>query len=127
MPPAIDLSNLTKLKDLEFELFRFDVRWITATLQTANSNSLWQITIHSDIVIFDSIGETDRQEWRELDRLLVQLWTSRSIRPKFAFTKERGRGDLGDFAPGLLPELTSRGVVDLVWCQPSASWRTSAQ
>ena len=62
----------------------------------------------------DLIGGTVRQEWEDLDRLLVQFWTACSIRPKFMYVAEEGEDDLRDLAPSLLPELTRRGAVDLV-------------
>ena len=109
-PSQIDLSKVTKLKDLEFELFIPNVRWLIATLETARCKNLRRITIRSYFT-FNSVGEARRQEWQELDRLLVQLWTSHSISPQFTFRRARGRFDLGDIVPGLLPELMSRGFV----------------
>jgi hypothetical protein len=53
-------------------------------LQTVESKNLQQITIHYPTILTGTIEEAvhQAQEWQELDRLLVQFWTSRSIRPK---------------------------------------------
>ena len=46
----------------------------------------------------------------DLDRLLVQFWDSRSIRPKVV-TEKKGKRDWAGY---LLPEITKRGIIDLV-------------
>ena len=57
-----------------------------------------------------AIGEANFEQWLNLDRLLVQFWESRSIRPKVVCAKLReGR----DWAGCLLPEITGRGIIDL--------------
>ena len=84
------------------------------TLRTAESINLEQITIHFPFAFVEPTVEAAHREWRDLDRLLVQFWTSRSIRPKIIYEQERGGSDLGDVAPRLLPELTSRGVIDSI-------------
>jgi hypothetical protein len=56
------------------------------------------------------IGETDSGQWLDIDRLLVQLWESRSIRPKVMCTAKK---DMGDRIGSLLPEVTERGIIDL--------------
>ena len=60
------------------------------------------------------VREAVRQEWQDLDRLLVQFWTSHSIRPRIAYEAESVGSALGALLPSLLPELTSRGVVDFI-------------
>lgn len=91
-----------------------NVQWITTTLQSIKSRCLQQITINSYNDIEDIASGTVLREWQDLDRLLFQLWTLRSIRLKIVYEKGRGGHDLGSLAPTLLPELTSRGAVDLV-------------
>ena len=78
MPPAIDLSKVTKLKDLEFRCDEPNVLWITSTLRTTKSKNLRRITIRSRITLINTIGGTDRQEWRELDCRIVGLTFSSS-------------------------------------------------
>ena len=84
------------------------------TLRTAESINLQQITIHLPFAFTEPIVESAYLEWQDLDRLLVQFWTSHSIRPKIRYRRGKDGCDLRDVAPRLLPELTSRGVVDLI-------------
>jgi hypothetical protein len=51
------------------------------------------------------------EQWLDLDRLLVQLWESRSIRPNLVPVE---KPDAGDQMRYLLPEITGRVVIDLV-------------
>ena len=83
-------------------------QWIAATIRTTKSKDLRQINVYMYLNCTNSIGQMVRQELRDLDCLLVQLWTSHSIRPKITFTKFWGGNDPGDVLPSLLPELTSR-------------------
>jgi hypothetical protein len=57
-----------------------------------------------------TIGEANFEQWLNLDRLLVQLWESHSIRPKVVCTAGH---DVEDFIGSLLPEIMRRGVVDV--------------
>ena len=117
--PLIDLSKATKLKDMEFRgRDSTSIRWITVALQTVKSKNLRQITIHSPLTIPDPAGEVARREWQDLDHLLVQFWTSNSIRSQVMYEPEEGRKDITDHASSLLPELTRRGLVDLVEFPP---------
>ena len=110
--PPFDLSKVTKLKDVEFRWYKPDIQWITMSLQTIKSSNLRQITIAiGAFVLFD---EAVRQQWRGLDRLLVQLWTSRSILPRIIYGRVDRGDSLGDLVPSLLPELTTRGAVSAV-------------
>ena len=52
-------------------------------------------------------------QWLELDRLLIQLWDSRSIRPKVVWTMQTGVNGK-DSAGRLLPGIMGKGMVDLV-------------
>ena len=61
-------------------------------LQTVQSKNLQQITINPYDIFASRIGKEARQELQELDRLLVQFWTSHSIRPRVSST---GRGRRG--------------------------------
>jgi len=82
-------------------------------LQTAESINLEKTIIHP---LSKPIVELAYREWKDLDRLLLQLWTSRSIRPKIGYGGGEGRYGLRELAPRLLPELTSRSVIDLIEC-----------
>ncbi|KAF9780898.1 hypothetical protein BJ322DRAFT_1213540 [Thelephora terrestris] len=104
-PPAVDLSNATKLKHLEFQWRGPDIQWITTAIQTAQFKTLLQITI-----FMSSIRPISPRRkflgWHELDHLMVQLWTSHSILPKILYCN--GPQEL---VASLLPELTKRGFV----------------
>ena len=113
--PSFDLSKATKLRDLEFRLYKNprDVQWVSTTIQTAKSQGLRQINIYSRFSSRTTyhlpVTETISRGWHDLDHLLVQLWTSRSIRPGFTPQnwKEEGREDLAS----LLPGVTGRGAL----------------
>jgi hypothetical protein len=100
-PSPFDLSKATKLKDMEFHLdiYTEDVRWITKTLLTIEN--LRQISVHIRFLFTQPIAETTYQEWRDLDRQLVELWISHSIRPEIKFLYREGHA-----IPLLFPELT---------------------
>ena len=62
-----------------------------------------------------TIGGANFGQWLDLDHLLVQLWESRSVRPKVIRAAAVGRGrDMRDCIGSLLPEMTKRGMIDLV-------------
>lgn len=55
--------------------------------------------------------------WSDLDRLLVGFWESRSIRAAVVYhrtPRRNGARGIRDWATYLFPELTKRGVIDLV-------------
>jgi len=110
----LDLSTATKLRDLVFRSRQPNVRWITRALQSVKSD-LRRITLKPDPYTFiNPIHETNFQEWWDLDRLLVQFRTSRSICPKVVHEMKRDEEGMSGHALTLLPELTRRGLVDLV-------------
>ena len=95
------------------------------TLQTVKSKhgALRKIGICIYELIFDDPGADIRQilgevvygEWLDLDRLLVQFWELRSIRPKVTYDvmsadKEK---EVINCVSCLLPEMTKRGMIDL--------------
>jgi len=82
-------------------------------LRTVKSESFRNIIIHPATT--RTIEETVYQEWRELDQLLLQFWTTHSVHPHLGYRVGKPGGmDLSDCASDLLPELTRRGLVDLV-------------
>ena len=114
-----DLSKAAKLKDLIFLGRISNIHWIVRALQTVESKNLQQITIRLHTATLRGLTEeTDHLEWQDLDRLLVKFWTSHSIRPRFVYAPNSGGWDTRDRAPSLLPELTGRGLVDLVEYSP---------
>ena len=112
---VFDISAAVKLNRLVFRCSRPTVQWIVMTLQTIDSKDLRHITVRFKPYNFRRVAhETICREWGDLDRLLVQLWTSHSIRPKVAWGPRLGRKDMRAYVSRLLPELTRRGLVDLV-------------
>jgi hypothetical protein len=115
--PPLDLSKASKLKELSFRLGGLDVQRITMALQTVQSEHLQQITIHSCGNFANPVEEAVRQAWQDLDRMLVQFWTSHSIRPKITHDAGKGQDYWGVSVSRLLPVLTWRGLVDVVASQ----------
>ena len=78
-----------------------------------------QITIHPRVTFTfaTQFGEAVHQEWLDLDHVLVQFWNSHSVRPEITYGAGGRVDDLRAFAPILLPELTRRGLVNLVEVQ----------
>jgi hypothetical protein len=118
----IDLSEVIKLKDVVFRLTLWRVECITATLKTITPKhrNLRQIMIdvshHSTLLganpdVGGAVGAANHGQWLDLDRILVRFWESSSVRPVVVCTTERGIGDCIGF---LLPEITRRGIIDLI-------------
>jgi hypothetical protein len=126
--PPLNLSTATKLKDLSFQCRRSDIQRVTMALQSVQSENLQQIIIYplavsADLELFNihpygtpgnPVKETVLQEWRDLERVLVRFWTSHSIRSKILYKAGKGQKDWEALVPRLLPELTRRGLFDLV-------------
>ena len=93
-----------------------DVQWIATTLHTVEPKNLQQISIAlpGPALISHTTLETVQREWVDLDCLLVQFWTSHSLRPKVMYEPTKRGRDLRNHVARLLPELTRRGVIDLV-------------
>jgi hypothetical protein len=124
---SLDLSKATKIKDVVFQPISQSVEWITATLKTIPKHrDLQEVSIYLPSYVAITgvgrnasqvIGEENWGEWLDLDRLLVQFWESGSIRPKVVCPMRAKRG----LDPRhrveyrcLLPEITKRGIIDLV-------------
>jgi len=125
--PLLNLSAATKLRDAFFRPTSLDVQWITMALQTITPEhrDLSQVSIYvSDDVasvganddVKKTIGEAIFGQWLDLDRLLVQLCESCSVRPKVIreAVVEGGPSTMRDRIGSSLPETTKRGVIDLV-------------
>jgi hypothetical protein len=119
--PSVDLSKAAKLKDVIFQPGLERVEWVIKALQTITPErrDLLQLTIDIPrnltvagfVANGEEIGELTHGQWLDLDCLLVLLWESRSIRPKIVYTVGFG---MRDFVRSLLPEITKRGVVDVM-------------
>jgi len=130
---SIDLSKAKRLKGITFACLKLDPHWITTALETITPghSDLQEISIHmpysaaldrDGVDIRQTIGETVYGQWLDVDRLLVQFWDSRSIRPRVVDPlMENGGGGMGHLlSRDLLPEITERGIVDLAG-QPCGS------
>ena len=111
-PVLIDLSTTTKLKDLAFWCQTSAVEWITIALQSLGSKNLQRVALRP----CPGLSGPARQEWHDLDRLLLQLQlrTSPPIRPKVTYGVDEVVKSMFRFTQYLLPELTSRELVGLV-------------
>ena len=116
--PSLDLSKATKLRDVAFNYLRSDIQWVTAMIKTIRSKNLQQIAIFSyeRTPLSAQIKEAIHREWQDLDHLLVQLWTSHSVRLKIVYWRGEGQDEARGFAQRLLPELTRRGAIDVAGC-----------
>ena len=112
--PSLDLSKAIKLKDVLFH-YHMNIQWVTAAIKTIKSKNLRQITILSNtrIPISGQVREAVRQEWQDLDHVLVQLWISHSVRPVLMYQGEPEADNSRAIAQNLLPELTRRGIINV--------------
>ena len=125
---VVDLSKATRLRDMVFLCGRGGASCVAMTLRavTSNHTNLRQITLYVPHTAYgptlnladlmDELGETEYGHWLELDRVLAQLWESHSIRPRvlhFAPSGEKER-ESNSCVHALLPEITRRGIADLV-------------
>jgi len=116
----IDLSKATKLKSVVFRLSTLVVKWIVVAFQATihEHRELRQVSIHFPRmdIDFDNIkGFPVYGQWLDLDRLLVRFWESRLTSPKVICTALVGeKCIMRGFVECCLPELTKRGMIDLV-------------
>ena len=126
-PLPVDLSAATSLEDVGLWSGSLNIQWNTATLRTITSNrrDLQGVSIRvayeydgfgAGAIIRQTIGEIVYGHWLDPDRPLIQFWESRSIRPKITYshTSQGEMEEVIDCVSSLLPEVTKRGVVDLV-------------
>ena len=122
---SINLSKATRLKDVTFRAESPSIEWITMALQTITPEhrDLRQISFdvhyltnfNAEATFRRLIREAILGHWLDLDRLLVRLWESHSIRPKIiCATPGQERQSVRSWVGGLLPETTRRGVIDLI-------------
>jgi hypothetical protein len=126
---SIDLSKAKSLQEAEFGC-RVNPRSVVATLRTVTDDhrNLQHILLdafdvliaphpnYSDPESFVRAIEASYREWLELDHLLVGLWQVHSIRVKFKYEVLASIGGKVSrlCVESLLPQLTARGVVELV-------------
>ena len=108
----LDLSKATKLKELVFRSRELSVQWIVTALQTVNSKDLQKIFIYlGGNASVHPLDEMVHQEWVDLDHLLLQFWTSHSIRPKVVYVMRQ----LDNYTPLMFPEVVKKGVLDIFY------------
>jgi hypothetical protein len=124
-PGPVDLSKATKLKDAIFRCKSLDNGWLAMTLETITPEhrDLQQISIHTHFILSpeQQVKEAIRL-WSDLDRALVQLWESHSIRVKVVYPRfpEWSVATTKVLLGRLFPEMTKRGIVNLAE-EPSKS------
>jgi hypothetical protein len=113
--PPLDLSKATKLKELSF---RCGAVQCPADHDDAPNCSVETPSTdcypHPYGTLVDPVEERILREWQDLDRLLVQFWTTHSIRPTVKCGRRKGGSNLSALVPSLFPELTRRGLIDVL-------------
>ena len=110
------------LEDVFFQAKSENVDWITMALRTITDEhqDLRRVSICVPFVGADTgvgriVGQVVCRQWLDLDRSLVQLWESHSIRPVVKCKTPILEGqDMRDCIRRLMPEVTRRGIIDLV-------------
>ena len=127
----IDLSKALQLEDVALQSINSsNVQWVSTTLQTvtADHRNLREVLLYAPCLhcgpastpdhanpadITHAIGGAAYRQWLEFDRLLARLWESHSIHLKVLCYKRQDGTDCR-CANILLPEVTRRGMADLV-------------
>ena len=74
-----------------------------------------QALSNDGVGVGQAVGEPVYNQWLELDRLLIQLWDSRSIRPKISyFAMKEERRQMAKSVGYLLPRAAKERILDLV-------------
>ncbi|KAF9645554.1 hypothetical protein BDM02DRAFT_495077 [Thelephora ganbajun] len=121
---SIDLSKAIKLKEVVFRSKTLHVNWLVLALQTITSEHrcLHHISIHvhfrpffidDPVNVRQTVGEEIYRQWMDLDRILVRSWESYGIRPKVVYSEAGGEKETTCIG-SLLPEITERGIIELV-------------
>ena len=132
-PGSIELSKAKNIKRVSFSVSQ-NPQWIIPTLRTVTPAHMkfrrmsLNISFHfldlddDSVDTMDSagfknvIGKAACRGWSELDLLLGQLWESHSIRPEVTYTVypwvDLTRA--GSWVESLLPEVSTRGIVNLI-------------
>jgi hypothetical protein len=104
-------------------VFRFDtlcVIWVTMALKTITSKhqDFRQISIYLSphpVDVGQTVGEEIYRQWADFDCTLIRLWESHAIRTNvICDTVAEGRKGFPEYIGGLLPEMTKRGIVEIV-------------
>ena len=112
-PSRINLSGATKLESIVFICSAQSSEWIIATLETLmpNNRDLRQISIRFPFTVGHAEERDPGLRWSDLDRLLVQICEQYPVCVKVS---SRWRQMIESRVGKLFPEMTERGLVDLV-------------
>ena len=138
---SIDLSKAIKLEEVAF-LCESHPKWISMTLRTVKlnhrDNTVRRISLRVSDIFYvldfhrpdttgfrNNVGERVYQEWQELDDLLTHLWESRSIQLRVLHDVPSWvGGQCAKICIGqLLPEVTKKGIVELVEHSLGSEWQ----
>jgi len=123
---SIDFSEATKLREVVFRPKLLHIAWVIMAVQTITPKhkDLQRISIKfphlrrpiaTGVNVRQLIRKETYWQWMDLDRLLVQLWESRIVRPKIVYSAAKGKEEMVcEWIRDLLPEITERGIIDLV-------------
>lgn len=126
-PVSFNLSKATKLRDVVLRPGSLEVEWVTMLLQAIipEHQDLQHISIYipgykvpplrPGVKVRQTAGEKVYWQWLDLDRVLVQLWESRSIRPRVVcgWEAEYEQGTKRSIGC-LLPVAAGGGMIDVV-------------
>jgi len=120
----LKISRATRLKEVFFRYESQNIDWIAKALRTIMSEhrDFRQITISVPCLsallsIGEPPGEVICEQWLGLDGLLVQIWESRSIRPRVVCPSLEGEWNKTEIWMGfLLKEAMERRIIDLFEC-----------
>jgi len=125
-PAPIDLSKAMTLRDVVFRPGSLKIAWITLALQTITPKhrDIRRVSIsvpgaltpaNAAASVELNVGDEISSQWLDLDRLFVKLWEPHKIRPKVVYTvQEEKDKHARRRLECLLPEMTKRGIIDLV-------------
>ena len=131
---SVDLSKVTKLKEVTFPLCStiHNISWVTESLKTikpGRDKYLQQISIH---LLLDKrfnlkpnrmYKEGARWQFRGLDAALVHLWKSYRIGTKIVMSREKEKKGAVTYLKDMLPRITMQGGIELAACDPAqSSW-----
>lgn len=122
----IDLSRATKLKEVGFELNEPCAERVAATLDTITlkHEDFEQVSVYFPFLFLSdgtrpvdirrAVGEEMHSQWVQLDRILVRLWESHSIRLKvICNVNEKGAKVALEGMKYLLREMAAKGKIEL--------------
>ena len=119
----LDFSITTKLREVTFR-FSTGVTWVPASLRTITSNhkDLRRITVRTFFPYPSwnemSFGNGFDREWVDLDLILVQLWELLGVRTGAIYKeyreKRKGKQSTREIIEAIFPEMTKRGLLELV-------------